>query len=481
MKSSRLFEILSTLDNKEFSRLGEYLNSPFLNKNRQVISFYYFLLGKKIHPGYSNIDREEIFIYIYAGQKFDLNKYLKLTSDFVKAIEKFLVYEFREKKTVYNKRILLEIARERKLSKTFDKYFKELDLYGKNDLNKDLDYYLMEYETKVEALLYNLNKRKFDLENALLDVNNTVDVMITSNKLDLFIKLPDTGDKQQTIWLRKEVAQFVDDNNEYFRKNHLLIYLKRLILKMFDDLDENAYAEFKKLLNLNRQNISPENQIYLYDKLLAFCSMMNSDNYKSEEFQIIKMMEENSLLFYEMKFIDYNYFLNIVNCGLSENQIFWTENFIKKYQVRISDEFRTNSSNLAIASVNLYRQKFGEALDNVLSVNSDNDFFYLSSKILLIIIYVELNEEKSVQYAIDAVRNFLANRKSTNEFDSNSYNSFLKYVRKLLSINAKPAAGSREISAMIDDIENDESVVNKDWLLRKIRAIEHSKRKLKQS
>ncbi|MEO8211505.1 MAG: hypothetical protein ABI840_13175 [bacterium] len=478
MKSTRLFELLSSLDNREFIRLGEFLDSPFLNKNRQVLSFYYFLSGKQNHPEYSGISRDEIFKYVYIGQEYDPDKYLKLSSDFVKAVEKFMVYEFREKKTLYNKRILLEISRERNLSKTFEKYFKELDESGGKNLNKDLDYYLMEYETKVEAMLYNLNKKKFNLEKALLDINDTVDVMIASNKLDLFIKLPDYSiDKaRETFWLKNEVVIFVDGNKDYFQKNHLLIYMKRLILRMLEDKDENAYAEFKRLVNNNRKNIKKENLIYLYDKMLTFCSMMNMETYKSEEFQILKTMEETSLLFYGSNYIDYNYFLNIVDCALNENQPYWAEKFINEYQNRISDDFKESTANLAKATLNIYKHKFNEALENVSWINSKNDFFYLSVKIMSIVIYFELDEEKSVQYTIDATRNFLLKRKNSKELDYSSHNNFLIYVRKISIIKNKPVKSKNEILNVIDGIENENLLINKDWLLRKGRSIEFGKR-----
>jgi hypothetical protein len=48
MHKSNLFEILNTFTLKEFKEFGEYIRSPFFNKNESVKKLYYYV--KKYYP-----------------------------------------------------------------------------------------------------------------------------------------------------------------------------------------------------------------------------------------------------------------------------------------------------------------------------------------------------------------------------------------------------------------------------------------------
>jgi len=471
LKGSRLNEMLSSLSKEEFTGLNEFLLSPYLNKNKQVILFYYFLSAKQVHPDYSKIQREEVFEYVYKGQEFNLDKYLKLCSDFVKALENFLICELRSDRDLMNKRRLLEISGSRNLQKTFSKYSGELNHKFNSEFNKDLDFYLTEYECKVESVMYNFSSKNFNLEKALLEINEIINIVIVHSKLELMIKLFHITERKNRIWFDKETLNFAERNKNSLQLRHPMIYLRYLILKMFSDSDAVVYKQIKSFVSKNENKFSKDNLRYVYDKMITFCNLNGTDEFKSEEFKIIKSLDKNSLIACGNDNIDYVYFLKVVDTSLSENDSYWAESFVNKYNEKLEPEFSQSSLNLAMASVLIYRHKYKEALDHVSKVDFLNDFFYLSSKSMSLIIFYELKDLQSVNYVLDAFSVYLNRNKHKKDFDFISYKSFLTVYKQILSFTTKNKK-STDKKSLFDKINNDQTLLNKDWFLRKLASIE---------
>ena len=54
MHKSNLIELLNVFTPKEFKELGEFVNSPFFNKNENVIKLYNY--NKKYFPDLENVN-----------------------------------------------------------------------------------------------------------------------------------------------------------------------------------------------------------------------------------------------------------------------------------------------------------------------------------------------------------------------------------------------------------------------------------------
>jgi len=465
MKGTRLNEILSSLSKEEFLRLNEYLHSQYLNKNKQIILFYYFLSAKESHPDYLNISRREIFEYIYKRQDFNHDKYLKVSSDFVKAIENFLLYELRAGRDLQTKRDLLEIAGNRELPKTFAKYSGEIRSKTENEINKDLEFYMTEYDFKIESILYSLNNKKFDLEKSILGLNSSVNTIIVHLKLELMLKLFHISGKKNKIWLDKEVIDFIKKNKKNLIEFHPMIYQRSRILKMFENSDVDIYKQVRSFVENNSDKLNQENLIYIYEELMAFCNLMGNEYFKKEEFNLIKSIEEKSLL--EKSNFDYIYFLKIIDTALNENDAYWAESFLNKYSEKIDPEYKESTVNLAMASIYIYRQKFNEALEHISRVSVLNEYFYLNSKILSLTVFYELDDMISVNYGIEAFSAYIRRKKITTDSDIKVYKTFLSVFKELIKFKSEKNK-SIDKKNLLTKLENSILIINKDWFIRKI-------------
>lgn len=61
MHKSNFIELLKIFTPKEFKEFGEFLNSPFFNKNDNVIKLYNYI--KKYFPDLENVNLKKIKVY----------------------------------------------------------------------------------------------------------------------------------------------------------------------------------------------------------------------------------------------------------------------------------------------------------------------------------------------------------------------------------------------------------------------------------
>ncbi|MBE2219653.1 MAG: hypothetical protein IAE90_15685, partial [Ignavibacteria bacterium] len=71
MLKSNLLEILAALNLKEFKDFGEYVNSPFFNKNEAVIKLYEYI--RRYFPALEglNFGKENVFSEIFPNAEYN--------------------------------------------------------------------------------------------------------------------------------------------------------------------------------------------------------------------------------------------------------------------------------------------------------------------------------------------------------------------------------------------------------------------------
>ncbi|MBK6773317.1 MAG: hypothetical protein IPG78_14570 [Ignavibacteria bacterium] len=88
-----------------------------------------------------------------------------------------------------------------------------------------------------------------------------------------------------------------------------------------------------------------------------------------------------------------------------------------------------------------------------------------------LIIFYELKDLQSVNYVLDAFSVYLNRNRHKKDFDFISYKSFLTVYKQILSFTTKNKK-STDKKSLLDKINNDQTLLNKDWFLRKLASIE---------
>ena len=139
MEKSNLIRILKTLSPKEFKEFGEYVYSPFFNKNESVKLLFDYL--KKCYPQFDaeKIEKEHIHRKIFTGAEYNDDFMRMLIFNMTKLAEDYLAY-FRMVNSEWEmKRLLIHELNERHLDKSLVKSLKkaleDLKKTGKKHVN----------------------------------------------------------------------------------------------------------------------------------------------------------------------------------------------------------------------------------------------------------------------------------------------------------------------------------------------------------
>lgn len=215
MKKSRFAEMLSALDIKDHKRFTELVDSPYFNKNERVKNLWKWI-QENPKTGYTKQELMEA-----AGEGLNYANFRMVLSDFVKLVEDFLVLESG---AIYEaeKEALIEICREKKLSKSYSKYLRITIQRCNETKEKDTAYYNRMYSLECETLINAATdrERKASLER----ISEHTDHMWMCMKLDNFIKLAALGGDCSKLGFYEEIMKYIEKNNSAIRKHHPEIF-----------------------------------------------------------------------------------------------------------------------------------------------------------------------------------------------------------------------------------------------------------------
>jgi len=221
MKKSRFAEMLSALDIKDHKRFTELVDSPYFNKNERVKNLWKWI-QENPKTGYTKQELMEA-----AGEGLNYANFRMVLSDFVKLVENFLVLEAGAVKEA-EEEALIEICREKKLSKSYRKYLRITKQRCIETKEKDTAYYNKMYSLECETLINAATdrERKASLER----ISEHTDHMWMCMKLDNFIKLAALGGDCSKLGFYEEIMKYIEKNKSAMRKQHPEIskYLKTL-------------------------------------------------------------------------------------------------------------------------------------------------------------------------------------------------------------------------------------------------------------
>src|SRR5581483_11614366 len=100
MHGSDIIELLKTFSAKEMKRFGELVQSPFFNKNKNVIALFDYL--EKFHPNFpeKKIVKEKIYTKICKGEKYNDGRMRFFMAELKRLAEEYLVYARNERDNI---------------------------------------------------------------------------------------------------------------------------------------------------------------------------------------------------------------------------------------------------------------------------------------------------------------------------------------------------------------------------------------------
>lgn len=479
MQKSSLIELLRIFSPKEFKEFGEFIKSPYFNKNENVINLYSYI--KKYFPDLDNenLAKEKVYEKITGNTDYNdgfmrtvIFNLSKLAEDYLAAnnispIEKDITY-------------LNFLFTRTGADKLFEKKFRQVSDTLSKDTVKGQYYYYCLYRLQALLTAFNskyrafLNKKDFHAQDEI----NTLDSLLTFYLLAALPEYRFFYNQACVININFEF-NFLDEIINYlkrsgFHKNipELNLFFNELLL--VKENDEKYYYAVKEIAMREIENYRfgiKFNTIGLLANTALTQYYNGKDKFLNERFEIYQLILDKGVYKkFEGSYFDDMLFKNIVSTGLQLNKVEWTENFINKYLEKLNPDDRENSLNLNMARLSFYKKNHAEASEHLSIIKNVNHVHYKTEiKILTLMIYYEQTRYDDVITVIDSYRHFLSNDTLIPEIRKERNYNFIKFINDL--IKAKENKSAKVIHDLEFDIKNTPNTYEKEWLLEKVQEL----------
>jgi len=474
MKDTKLSEILLKLTKIEFRNLEEFLQSPFFNKNQNILKLYYIF--KENYPQLSSgmLVQTEIFKQIFPKEKFDDVKSRKLISNFTKLVEQYLVILELENNKVNTNIILLGAFKDRNITKSFES-LKQVILKEKTlGIKMNEKYYRDMVSLYQQMLSFHADTISPEYELLIQKLEEAQNYKFVISKLNInylinYIKNNSNKNFNQRNWVFEEAVKFVEDNKDVIKGEHPVVYLHYLNYKMtFDESNSDAYKEMKGFIEEHVDQIDNASIRFFLMNMNNYCVKLywnGSNEALSDILRINSYLDDRDILFIDKK-VNANNFLTVVNLSLKLNAVQWVENFLNKYKDRLPEELKDSTIYLTLSRILFAKKDFDKSLFALGKVRYINYFYYINSKLLLCKLYYELNYLKEISSIIESIKQFQKRNDNIPNAMNKAINNFLSYLKKLVRMKMN---GNENLSS--EEIIKATYTAEKEWLAEKVKEL----------
>ena len=480
MVKSNLIELLKTFSPAEIKEFGEFVKSPFFNKNDKVTALYNVI--RKSYPGLESsvLSKDKVFKKIYPGEKFRDNTLRLLMFYLYECAKKFIQMNRFQKDTISSNLYLVRDLIDRDLLKEAEKVLKENIKALENTVHKNEEFFWNNYINYTEYLTLQENQyadryEKYmtgkTLENLILN--------LTDNYLLRLLKLYTVVLNTNAMFKTGYDVQYYRNVLGMFERSHFksnpVLEIYYLAAKMLEcPEDENYYYEFKKLVMTGEGNYSHDLLDDLYINLENYCvrkGRVGKKKFDRELFDIYNI-EIDRKLYKNGNYMLPNFYKSAVATAMMVDEHKWAEKFIEEYKNELVPEYRESVYRHCYARVFIYKKDYNKALEYLSKVRTDEIYLKTETKLLFAFVYFELGIDDSLSYLLDTMRHFFKNDRFMSDDKKNFYWDFVKILNKLNTAKFKASLGNLfEIKELIN---SKEKLFLKNWLLEKANELENN-------
>ncbi|MBL8017053.1 MAG: hypothetical protein JNK43_07280, partial [Ignavibacteria bacterium] len=423
----KIFKLLRSFTNYEFTKFGDFLNSPYFNRLQKVISLYEEI--RKFYPFFSSraLSSEKLYSRIFPGLKFNDMKMRVLYSQMFSLAEKFIAAEkyFADETSLH-----LDIAAEHRIrgnQRMLESSLNKLEIALPAVNKKDAAYY-----GNLARFLFEKNhlgsqfagNRDFIAEADSITIQHIIKTLwihstIYNIKSSLNIDIDET-----VIDAVERLAQLPAFTNiPAVKMNYLLYHCIRY-------MNEDSFFGYIDAMNEYPDVCSTAELYQAHVILLNFCVLKiraGKTDFRKTKFELYRNMISRELWSYE-KFIPYAIFNNIVTSAIENEQQKFGFEFLEQYTSKLEPEFTESISNFCYAKLYYSLGKLDAALGHLARTGTNDDIFYkFAVKDLNIKIFYESGRYEQVYSLIDTYKHMISRSRLLSPEVKESYRMFLKY------------------------------------------------------
>lgn len=478
MLKSNLLEIIKTFTPAEVKSFGEYVASPFFNKNESVMRLYDYM--RKHYPDFEEkkMEKEYVFTKIFPGAEYNDGFMRTLMFNTNKLAEEFMAYTKFNNDSFAGEKFLLESLEDRKLNKQFERKLKNMfDRLEKSGETRNENFfykkYLLEfinnrYQIKrVDSMLKLKHARYQDIGNESENLINFFMLSLTRRYREML--------NRRYVYKIDYSLKFLDEIIAHLKThkydNIPLIEFQISFIQLMEKIDEEKNYRIVKAFLLKNFKIFTKLEAHeLFVCLMNVINAQHVANWHRESFDVYNFVLENKIYSdneeEKMNFMD---FVSMLISALRAKEYEWASNFVDKYKHKLDDSEKTNAANYGYARLNFAKGNFSKANQYLSKVNFEALFYKIWVKNLQIRIFYEMGWLEEALSHIDNFGRFLTSNPMLNEKDVTANIAFAKFTKRLIGIKTK--YNTKELDALSYEAEKEKYINGRDWIMHKINEL----------
>ncbi len=471
MQKSKLISIIKALSAKEQKALGEFLESPYFNKNGKVLALYQYILkfqSKNFeHP---RLNKEVVYKNLFKGTAFSDQKIRNLMRKLAALLEQFLIQQEFEEAKHTKERFLLGSYMKRYL----DKQYAQQQRMAQKDLDeetcRDKDFYYHQYMLSQHQYSFNLYQRADTLKEDLQQVLQNLDYYYIASKLRYCCAMLNM---QRVISIESEVP-FLDEILNYLENNPIpnipaIGFFYRLFLLIRDGKEEQ-YFDLKELL-VKEAGVLPKTDLrYINIGVFNYCNVQlknGKTSFLREIFELFKLALTHELYLEDGYITPPGFYRNVTMAALRLGELKWAGAFIEEYREKLHPDVRDNYYSYCLAAVHFYKQEYRQTVLHLLAFDFQHPYQYMEHKVLLAKTYYELEEEDALEALLHATRIYLHRDTIFPDHIKDAYKNYIRVLSRLIRVRYAP---NEEKQQVVEEVKSIEPLEDKEWLYEKIEA-----------
>lgn len=475
MKKSTLIEYLRKFTSKDIREFGEFVHSPFFNRNQGVIKLYEYL--RKQYPAFdaSKLSKKDVFKKLFPKVTYRESFMKTLIHYLQKLVEDYLEFISMKKHQFRGKIFLMTWLNEKELNRPIERKMKELKKEFERVRIRDEDYYYDKANIEIQYFHYltraTIHKREKFYKSGFADEiakDLTVYYLNYALQYYLFTYLV----KRQYNFVSK--PGLIEDIIRILKPGDFedipLINLYYNLLMMYLKEDDVSYFYKAKSITGNcADQLGDFNIKNSHINLCNFClyKMDKDRKFVRELFELIKFSLNKKLYIVPgLKEMDEGFYNMAVSIALRLKEYEWARKFIEEYKNELNQVYREPTYYNSLALYEFTVKNFEKSLELVSRVKYTEVYQRAKLRVLTCALYYELKMSEQFLSLIDSFRHFLSHDKLLAPEIKQIFINFEKYTKALYDVRNKNDV--RELKTLKQKIQAETALYNKEWILAKI-------------
>jgi hypothetical protein len=336
------------------------------------------------------------------------------------------------------------------------------------DKHRGLDFHQADYRLQWEAYHLSMHQGRGKTFN-VQELSEAQDIAFICDKLRMGCLLLSHQSVSQQLYdkgLLDPVLHFLE-GHRYLEIPAVAVYFHGYYAQLGGPDSVEHFSKLKNLLQENASLFSLAETHDLFLMAINFCiRKINQleERYYREIFDIYRSGLRHGALLEDGALSRWTY-NNITSSGLRLREFEWVWAFLHEYAPLLSEEHRAGAAHFNLARYHYEKAELKEAMQHLLQIEYDDVLQNLTAKTMLSKIYFQLDETDALENQLDSIQIYIR-RKKVLGYHRDNYLAFVKFSRKLLSVNLN---SPKERAKFRGEIEAMPTLIERDWLLSQLR------------